>query len=301
MLLLHLLKARLLNLQDRARSPEVAKRHYDLSNAFYELMLGETMGYTCAYWKEADSLDAAQRAKYDLVCRKLKLKEGESLLELGCGWGGFAKYAAEHYGCRVTAVNISEQQVNYARELCRGLPVEVHRCDYRDHSHYNPEGRRFDKTVSIGMAEHVGPKNHRTWLEVVHRQLAVDGLFLIHTIGSGRSLTACDPFTDRYIFPGSVLPSVKQLGAASEGLFIWEDLHNFGVYYFDTAREWHKNFVDNWAAIQALGPKLFDQTFFRMWSFYLKAAMGMARSKDAQLWQIVLSKRGSLQLYESER
>ncbi len=194
-LLLHLLKARLLNLQTLSRSQEVAKRHYDLSNAFYELMLGPTMAYTLRLLEGVDNLDVAQRAKYDLVCRKLKLKEGESVLELGCGWGGFAKYAAEHYGCHVTAVNISEQQVKYARQFCAGLPVELHQCDYRDHDRYNPEGRIFDKAVvsiGMGMAEHVGPKNYPTWLEVVNRQLSPEGLFLIHTIGSDISKDACD-------------------------------------------------------------------------------------------------------------
>jgi len=300
-LLLHLLKARLLNLQTLGRSQEVAKRHYDLSNDFYELMLGPTMAYTCAYWKGVDTLDAAQRAKYDLVCRKLKLKEGESVLELGCGWGGFAKYAAEHYGCRVTAVNISEQQIKYAHQFCAGLPVELHQCDYRDHDRYNRDGQIFDKAVSIGMAEHVGPKNYRNWLEVVNRQLSSEGLFLIHTIGSDISKDACDPFTDKYIFPGSVLPSIQQLGSASEGLFVWEDLHNFGVYYEPTAREWYNNFTALWPSIQALNPQQFDEIFFRMWSFYLKACMGIARSRESHLWQFVLSKKGSLQLYESER
>lgn len=300
-LMRHVLRAKLLNLQTRHRSPAVARRHYDLSNAFYELMLGETMAYTCAYWKDADSLNSAQRAKYDLVCRKLKLQEGESVLELGCGWGGFAKYAAEHYGCRVTAVNISEQQIKYARDFCDGLPVDLHHCDYRDHATYNPSGQRYNKAVSIGMAEHVGPKNYPTWLETVHRQLDKDGLFLIHTIGSDRSQTACDPFTDKYLFPGSVLPSVKQLGAASEKLFVWEDLHNIGLYYYDTAREWHKNCADHWDTIQALDPVQFNQAFYRMWTFYLKAAMGMAHSKEAQLWQVVLSKKGSMRLYEGER
>jgi cyclopropane-fatty-acyl-phospholipid synthase len=300
-LLLHLLEARVLNLQNHIRSREVARRHYDLSNDFYQMMLGETMAYTCAYWKEATELDSAQWAKYDLVCRKLKLREGESLLELGCGWGGFARYAAEHYGCRVTAVNISEPQVAFARDWCRGLQVQVHLCDYRSHDSYNPTAMRYHKVASIGMAEHVGPKNHRTWLTTVHRQLAPDGLFLIHTIGSDRSLTSCDPFTDKYLFPGSVRPSIRQLGDASDGLFIWEDLQNFGTYYHPTARAWQANVERHWDAIQALDRSRFDQRFFRMWSFYLKASMGMARSREAQLWQIVLAPKGPRQRYECER
>ncbi|MBU2512043.1 cyclopropane fatty acyl phospholipid synthase [bacterium] len=300
-LLFHILKSRLFNLQVLSRSSQVAHVHYNLSNQFYELMLGKTMAYTAAYWKNAANLDEAQYNKYDLVCRKVQLKEGETVLELGCGWGGFAKYAAEKYGCKMVSVNISSEQVKYAKEFCKGLPVSVFHCDYRNHSVYNPDHIRFDKAVSIGMAEHVGPKNYRNLFDVVDRQLKDDGLFLLHTIGSDISLSTCEPFTHKYIFPNSVLPSIKQVGDAIEGHFVAEDLQNFGKYYFNTLKEWYNNYKKNWDTIRMFDPVKFDTRFDRIWSFYLLGGMGMAKSKANHLWQFVFSKKGFQELYEAVR
>lgn len=300
-LMLHLFQSQIFNLQALSRASQVADAHYNLSNRFYEYMLGESMAYTAAYYKNATSLDEAQYAKYDLVCRKLQLKPGETVLELGCGWGGFARYAAEHYGCRMVSVNISKQQVRYAKELCRQWPVAVFRCDYRDEACYNPDKIRFDKAVSIGMAEHVGPKNHRRLFGTVFRQLKPNGLFLLHTIGSDRSLTACEPFTHKYIFPNSVIPSLKQLSSAAEGWFVTEDLQNFGKYYFNTLKEWYTNVKSNWQSIQALDYTKFNSRFDRIWSFYLLGGMGMAKSKANHLWQIVFSGKAYRDLYEAVR
>ncbi len=296
----HVARAKLLNLQRRGRSEQVAEAHYNLSNEFYELILGKTMAYTCGYWKDAETLDQAQEAKYDLVCRKLDLQPGDRVLEHGCGWGAFARHAAERYGCRVVAVSISEPQVAYARELCRGLPVEVHYCDYRDEAIYNAGGETFDKVVSIGMCEHVGPKNYRAWFEVVDHQLKDDGLFLLHTIGSDLSVQRNEAFTQKYIFPNCVIPSLKQLTSAAEGLFTAEDLHNIWRSYDYTMREWQRNFARNWDEIQRLDPK-FDDRFYRMWNFYNFVGMGAARSRNACLWQIVSSKVGSLREYRTVR
>ncbi len=300
-LLFHILKSRVFNLQVLSRSSQVAHVHYNLSNSFYELMLGKTMAYTAAYWKDAKTLDEAQNRKYDLICRKLYLEEGETVLELGCGWGGFAKYAAENYGCKMVSVNISSEQVNYAKEHCKGLPVSVFHSDYRDYSAYNPESVSFDKAVSIGMAEHVGPKNYRSLFRVVDHQLKNDGLFLLHTIGSDVSLSTCEPFTHKYIFPNSVLPSIKQIGAATEGYFVTEDLQNFGKYYFNTLKEWYNNYKINWDTIQKLDEEKFDARFDRIWSFYLLGGMGMAKSKANHLWQFVFSKKGFQELYDAVR
>ena len=286
----HTLKAQLFNLQRRSRSEQVATTHYDLSNEFYEYVLGETMAYTCAYWKGAETLDEAQRNKYDLVCRKLDLHHGEVVLEHGCGWGGFAKYAAENYGCRVVAVSISEPQIKYVRKLCRDVDVEAHCCDYRDDHVYNPEGSKFDKVVSIGMCEHVGPKNYRTWFEIVDRHMKDDGSFLLQAVGSDTSVANNDRFTQKYIFPNCVMPSLKQLTTAAEGLFTVEDVHNFWTSYYYTMREWQRNFTRNWDKIRELDPK-FDEQFHRMWNFYNFAGMGAARARQGGLWQIVFSKR----------
>jgi cyclopropane-fatty-acyl-phospholipid synthase len=248
----HALRARLLNLQRRTLSAEAVKSHYDLSNTFYEYVLGETMAYTCAYWKDAKTLDEAQRDKFGLICRKLHLRPGELVLEHGCGWGGFAKYASKNYGCHATIVNISKAQISYVRHLCRDLDVEAHCCDYRDEHIYNPGDRKFDKVVSIGMCEHVGPKNYRRWFEIIERHLKDDGLFLLHTMGSDVSLTDNDRFTQKYIFKNSVMPSLKQLTAAAEGLFTIEDVQNFWKYYYYTMREWQRNFARNWDKIREL-------------------------------------------------
>lgn len=298
--IINVLNAKLFNLQSNSRSLQVAELHYNLSNEFYELMLGKTMAYTCAYWKNADSLDKAQYNKYDLICRKLHLRKGDRVLEHGCGWGGFSKFAAENYGCSMTAVNISSEQVKYAKKWTKGLPVEVFQCDYRDYNIYNPNNIKFDKVVSIGMAEHVGPKNYRNWFQIVHEQLKNDGLFLLHSIFSDISLSACDPFTHKYIFPNSVVPSLKQVSTAAEGYFVTDDLHNIGVYYYQTSKEWYNNFLKNWDKIQKLD-KQFNETFFRMWSFYLGACMGIARSRDYHLYQLVYSQKGSQNLYEPAR
>jgi cyclopropane-fatty-acyl-phospholipid synthase len=276
------LSARLFNLQSWSRSKTVARVHYDLGNDFYRDMLDGRMQYTCAYWKDARNLDEAQEHKLDLICRKLHLRPGMSILELGCGWGGFARFAAERYGCRVKAYNISERQVEYAREQARGLPVEILLQDYR-------EARgRFDRVVSIGLCEHVGYKNYRNFFQIIHRCLKDDGLALVHTIGGNRSVTTTDPWLDKYIFPHSVLPSARQLAEGVERLFVLEDWHNFGPDYDRTLMAWQANFSRNWSRHEAK----FGDGFRRMWEYYLLSCAGTFRARMNQLWQIVLSKHG---------
>ena len=290
-LLLNMLQARLFNMQNQRRSTRVAQQHYDLNNEFYERMLGPHMQYTCAYWKRAQSLAEAQEHKLDLICRKLQLKPGERVLELGCGWGGFAQYAAANYGCSVVAYNISEQQVAFARRRCAELPVEIRLSDYR---HASGE---FDKVAAIGICEHVGFKNYRTLMEVAHRTVKPHGLFLLHSIGNNISATTGDPWFDKYIFPGGMLPSVAQLSAAMEGLFVLEDWHNFGTDYDRTLLAWQEN-VDRQ---RDQLPPSFDERFTRMWRYYLLSLAGAFRARTIHLWQIVMSKRGLLGGYESVR
>jgi cyclopropane-fatty-acyl-phospholipid synthase len=286
-----------MNLQSRGRSKQVAEIHYNLGNNLYQAMLGPTMAYTCGYWKRATTLDQAQQDKFDLVCRKIDLQQGDTVLELGCGWGSFAKYAAEKYGCKVVAVNISTEQVKFAREICAHLPVEVFLCDYRDSKVYNPNKVTFDKIVSIGLCEHVGQKNYHSFMHIAQENLKESGLFLLHTIGKNESSRYVDPWINRYIFPNGMLPSVKYLAESMENLFVLEDLHNFGADYDKTLMAWHQNFVEHWPELHLQ----YGDEFFRLWNYYLLSCAGAFRARSMQLWQLVLSPKGLLGGYTSVR
>jgi len=279
---LHVLKAKLFNRQKKSRASQVGEQHYDLGNDLFQAMLDKRLNYTCSYWKNAENLDHAQEAKLDLICNKINLKPKMSVLELGCGWGSFAKYAAEKYGAKIVAVNISKQQVQLSRELCKGLPVELRLQDYRE-----VDGI-YDAVISIGILEHVGYKNYRIYMEVVDRCLKDDGIAFIHTIGNNISTTHQNRWTDKYIFPNSMLPSISQISKAMEGLFVVEDWHNFGPDYDKTLMAWYQNFDNSW-------PKLKDKygdRFYRMWRYYLLSSAGGFRSRNQQLWQIVMTKPG---------
>ena len=285
-------KAKVLNMQKKGeRASKVIDEHYELGNDLYEQMLGSSMAYTCAYWKNASSLDEAQVAKFDLIARKLGLKKGMTVLELGCGWGGFARHIAANYGVQVVAVNLSGVQAEYARKLCEGLPVEVRTQDYRD-----AEGL-YDRVVSIGLMEHVGKKNYREFMELIHSRLKDDGLALVHTIGRNTSSIVTDPWISRYIFPHGHLPSVQQIGESMEGLFVMEDWHNFSASYDKTLMAWFNNFNRNWDKIKANYP----DPFYRMWKYYLLSCAGAFRAREIQLWQVVLSKKGVSGGYDSVR
>lgn len=276
------LVARLANPQTRRRSGEVGRRHYDLGNDLYAAMLGRRLVYSCGYWRHAADLDAAQEAKLDLVCRKLGLRPGMRVLDIGCGWGEALKFAVERHGVTGVGVTISAEQAGYARRLCAGLPVEIRLQDYRDLD------ERFDAVFSIGMFEHVGVRNYRRYFEVVRRCLAPQGLFLLHSIGANVSVRRTDPWIARYIFPNSMLPSAAQITRASEGLFVIEDWHNFGSDYDLTLQAWRSNIEAAW---DRLDPR-YDERFRRMWRFYLAGSMASFRSRRAQLWQVLLSPEG---------
>ena len=276
------LKAKITNAQSRSKAYEIGKRHYDIGNDVFSIMLDKGMNYSCGYWNKAGTLDKAQEAKLDLICRKTGLKPGMKVLDIGCGWGGFAKYAAEKYDVRVLGITVSREQTEFARKFCKGLPVEIELQDYRKLK------EEFDRIISIGMFEHVGPRNYRTYMKVVHRCLTSDGLFLLHTIAGNSSVTSTDPWINKYIFPNSMLPSPKQITSAAEGVFVLEDWHSFGHYYDKTLMTWYGNFTENWDKIK----DTYDQRFYRMWTYYLLSCAGSFRSRRNQLWQIVLSKKG---------
>ncbi len=286
-------KAKISNLQREKRAYNIGEKHYDIGNDLYQSMLDGRMNYSCAYWNGAANLDEAQEAKLELCCRKLELKPAMSVLDIGCGWGAFAKYAAERHGAKVTGITVSKEQVLLARTMCVGLPVEIELRDYR-----RIEGL-FDRVISIGMIEHVGYKNYRDYMKIVHRSLADDGLFLLQTIGSNTSNHRGEPWMDKYIFPDGMLPSPAYLTGAAEGLFVMEDWHSFGTHYDKTLMAWHSNFTRNWEKLA--GQKRYDERFKRMWTYYLLSCAGGFRARNSQLWQIVFSKKGVPGGYRSVR
>ena len=271
------------NRQKHSRAFKIGEHHYDLGNELYTKMLDKRMVYTCGYWRQAADLDQAQEAKLDLVCRKMGLQPGMTVLDIGCGWGGFAKFAAEKYGTDVVGVTVSREQIDLGREMCAGLPVDLRFQDYRDvHA-------QFDRIVSLGMFEHVGAKNYRTYMQVIDRCLLPDGLFLLHTIGANTAKEAIDAWTDKYIFPGGMLPTQQRITRATDGLFVMEDWHNFGVDYDPTLMAWMQNVDTHWSELKKVG---YDQRFYRMWRYFLLSSAGAFRARRNQLWQIVYSKKG---------
>ena len=285
------LKAKLFNHQTKSKSLQVIEQHYQLGDDLYQNMLDETMTYSCGYWKNATTLADAQRAKFDLIARKLNFQKGMRVLDIGCGWGGFAKYVAENYGVSVVAITLSEHQAAYARKICANLPVEVRIQDYRD------VREQFDRIIEIGMFEHVGQKNYRTFMEIANRCLTDDGMLMLHTIGSNTTSITGDPWIDRYIFPNGQLPSIAQIGTSIEGLFVMEDWHNFSADYDKTLMAWFANFDRNWHKIQHAYP----EPFYRMWKYYLLSCAGSFRARHIQLWQVVLSKNGVEGGYTTQR
>jgi cyclopropane-fatty-acyl-phospholipid synthase len=285
-----ILRSSLINEQTEARAKVVGRAHYDLGNDLYRAMLDRRMTYSCGFWKDANTLDEAQEAKLDLVCRKLMLEPGMRVLDIGCGWGSFATLAAERYGVSVVGVTISREQAALGRELSAGLPVDIRLEDYRETT------GEFDRVVSIGMFEHVGRKNYETFFRVARARLKPDGIFLLHCIGTNTPHTP-DPWARRYIFPNSMVPSMRQLVAASEDLFDVVDWHNFGVDYDRTLTSWYDNFCARWPELSAR----YDERFHRMWTYYLLSCAASFRARTNHVWQVALQPVGSKRVYRSVR
>lgn len=288
-MLSYALKSFFLNLQKGERSFEVAEVHYDIGNDLYSLMLDKRMAYTCGYWdsfydlSKAKNLDEAQENKLDMVCKKIGLKKGDTVLDIGCGWGSFIRYAAEKYGAHCVGISISKEQVKYGNETKGNLPIEFRLQDYKDVE------EKFDHIVSIGMFEHVGYKNYKTYMKIVQKNLKDNGLFLLHTIGRNVSAKNTDPWIHKYIFPNSMLPSATQISKAIEKLFRIEDWHNFGIQYDYTLMAWYENFKKGWPKLQ----DKYSERFYRMWEFYLLSSAATFRTRNNQVWQIVLSKHNN--------
>lgn len=285
------LKHKLINYQRKSKAYQVGEKHYDIGNDLYRIMLDPELTYTCAYWKDAATIADAQNAKLKLICDKLSLKKGQRILDIGCGWGSFARFAAKHYDVEVLGITISKEQKGLADELNKNLPIKIELMDYRDLND------QFDHIVSIGMFEHVGYKNYSTYMQVVNRNLKNNGLFLLQTIGNNTTSYSTNAWIEKYIFPNGMLPSIMQIGKAAEKNFVVEDFHNFGVYYDKTLLAWYNQFRQNWDNIK----HNYDDRFFRMWSYYLLTSAGGFRSRYMQLWQWVFSKNGLNGGYQSIR
>lgn len=277
------LKSKIFNLQRGQRSTKVARIHYDLGNTFFERMLGPTMVYSCAHWSQASTLDGAQEHKLELLCRRLGVKTGHRVLDVGCGWGGFARHAATRHGCHVVGITNSSKQLDYAQVFCKGIPVEVHLMDYRDPrlSALGP----FDRVVSVGMFEHVGGKNYGRYMEIIRRLLADDGRFLLQTIGTHGPCTV-DPWIDRHIFPNSAVPRPMDILHAIDGRFLIQEWWNAGRDYDPTLMAWHENLCSGAEGLEPWN----ESRFRRKWSYYLLTAAGNFRSETTfQLWRILLT------------
>ncbi|EGL55665.1 cyclopropane fatty acid synthase and related methyltransferase [Methylophaga aminisulfidivorans MP] len=285
------LRHRFFNLQTVKRAYQVGEQHYDIGNDVFEAMLDPTMSYSCGFWQKAHTLEQAQVDKLDMICKKLQLKPGEKLLEIGCGWGGLARHAAKNYGVEVLGITISQEQQKLAQQRCQGLPVEIRLTDYRD-----LDGQ-FDKIVSVGMFEHVGEKNYPIYFDTVNRLLKDDGLFLLHTIGIYKTIHRVDPWIDKYIFRNGKLPSAEQIAGVLNKRMVIEDWHNFGQDYALTLLAWWDRFEEAWPELS----QKYSQRFYRMWKYYLMSCAGFFKSRQGQLWQIVLTKRDRLETYRSIR
>lgn len=261
--------------------------HYDIGNELYQNMLDSHMTYTCAYWSRAETLDEAQEHKMDLICRKLDLQRGMHILDIGCGWGSFMIYASKKYGVICDGLTLSKEQKKLGSELAKenGVNANFILKDYRE---FNPTVK-YDRVVSIGMIEHVGPKNYAEYFECAERFMKDDGIFLLHTIGSHHSTNVSDPWISKYIFPNGVIPSMKNLAGAMENIFNIEDVQNFGEDYDKTLMCWYSNFEQSWNQIRGN----YSEDFHRMWKYYLLSCAGAFRARDLSLWQLALTKIGS--------
>jgi len=320
-----ILASKLFNPQREGKSKRVIDQHYNLGNHFYTQMLDRNyMQYSCAYFKDTDNLDEAQKNKLELICGKLHLpKKGEGqtdrILEIGSGFGGFAKFATTNYNCEVTGYNISREQAAFSRELTKDLPVKIMELDYRD-AIVSRNKESFNKVVSIGFWEHAGPKNYRTGMEIVDFCLKPEGLFLLQTIGRHNNHgKRFDSWINYRIFPGGCLPFASEILESSEGLFRLEDVHNFGHYYADTLGAWFKNFDSNWKQFKEENGEEFykklkvsfkdwpdfekdeGEKFYRMWKYYLLSCKGAFESGSIDLYQFVFSKGNFSWLYEPVR
>lgn len=267
------------------QAPKNISYHYDKGDEFYALYLDKTMTYSCAYFvKPYDSLEQAQLNKYEHIARKLLLKPNESLLDIGCGWGGMLIYAARKYGITGVGITLSKNQFQYANRKIKELGLQNQlKVLYQD---YRQLSGKFDKIVSIGMMEHVGKRFIPTFIQKVSDLLKTGGLALLHTIGKD-SPSAGDPWTFTYIFPGAYIPTlheiVNEMGKTGFSIL---DVENLRLHYAKTLEKWSENFEGNIAKIR----KLFDERFVRQWRLFLNSTSAGFKYGNSRLFQILVSK-----------
>ncbi|MBK1886307.1 MULTISPECIES: SAM-dependent methyltransferase [Marinobacter] len=266
--------------------------HYDLGNDFYQLWLDKAeMQYTCAYYERPElSLEQAQLAKMEHVCRKLRLKPGMTVVEAGCGWGGLARYMARNYGVTVHAYNISREQIAYAREQARqqGLESQI---EYIEDDYRNIRGQ-YDAFVSVGMLEHVGKENYLELSELIKRTLSPNGMALLHSIGRNTPMLM-NAWIEKRIFPGAYPPSIGEIMALCEhSSFSVLDVENLRLHYAETLSEW----LERFNTVEANITDMYDEHFTRAWRMYLAGSIAAFRAGSLQLFQVVFTHGDNHQL-----
>jgi len=260
--------------------------HYDIDGAIYDLFLDSDRQYSCGYFTEGADLEEAQLAKKRHLAAKLAIEPGQRVLDVGSGWGGLALYLAKVAHCDVTGITLSNEQIKISRERAarEGFGRAV-RFEFKD---YRKVAGRFERIVSVGMFEHVGVNHYGTYFRKVRDLLSDDGVALIHSIGRSEPPTATNPFIAKYIFPGGYIPALSEMVAAIEraGLVI-TDLEVLRLHYAETLRAWRKRFLANWDKAAAIR----DETFCRMWEFYLAASEAAFRHQNLVVFQVQLTKR----------
>jgi cyclopropane-fatty-acyl-phospholipid synthase len=287
--LARIILAKVKNYQKASQSASDISEHYDIGDGWYESFLDNRMVYTCGYWKNATNLDEAQEAKLNLSCRKEKIEDGMHILDIGSGWGSYAKYVLENFkNVTVTGISNCKTHVQYATNTCKAYKNRV---EFQLHDWGKIAGK-YDAIASFGMFEHVGPKNYRRFMKKVYNSLSSDeSLFLLHCISSNTATTSTDPYIQKRIFPGTVIPSVAGISKATDGLLKLEDWHLFGQDYDTTLMAWHNNFVKNFPELFKIGK--FNERNFRKQVYYFCMCAGSFRANKNDLSQIVFSKNAA--------
>jgi cyclopropane-fatty-acyl-phospholipid synthase len=261
--------------------------HYDLGNEFYKLFLDKEMFYSCAYFRdEQETLEQAQRNKCRLIAAKLNLKPGLRVLDIGCGWGGLARYLAEIADVEVTGVTLSKEQHALAVEAAKAAGLESRvKIELKDYRHLSD---KFDRIVSVGMFEHVGVGHYDEFFAKVNDLMVDDGLMLLHSIGHMSPPGTASPWLRKYIFPGAYSPALSEVFPAVENNSLWvTDLEFLRVHYATTLRHWHERFERNRAAVA----QMYDERFCRMWEFYLISAEMMFRTGSQEVFHMQLARK----------
>jgi cyclopropane-fatty-acyl-phospholipid synthase len=286
---LNMTKSYLFNNQTIEKALVDVQSHYDIGNDLYTRMLDNNMQYTCAFFQDTNDLNTAQEQKMDLIGQKLNLKPGDTLLDIGCGWGYLINYLSKKYNVQGLGITLSEEQLKYAEiNFKNNSNASYKLMDYRN----IPKDMKFTKIVSVGMLEHVGNKNYEEYFDIVHDHLTDDGIALIHTIGCQNSLRGISSgsgsgskFIDKYIFPNGHIPTWDEISPIVSKKFLIQDWQNFGKYYDNTLQSWYKNINSKWDEIPN-----YDEKFKRMWNFYLLGCAANFNLCHMNLWQILITK-----------